>query len=539
MLPATGNRGFSVSDFPVARFGSLLAPGVRWRPIPISEPTYQTGVYVEVEARDRSGAIEWTSVQVKNILTRQADTARFSFKKRSDDDFDVNVGDEIKVYDTGSLIFRGVVLRSEHIHVTAALVRVQVEAIDFTYELDGKAVAASFTSQSARSIIETIFTRYAPQFTLNNVYAPQTISYINFAYQSLSSCLQELSDMLGYDWYVDENKDLHFGPSESDSAPYEVTDTDGIYLAGSLNFKDDISQIRNVIYVRGGEEIGSSQTFSESADGVKLNYPCGYHFSEKPTVTVAAVSKTVGIEGVDDPASFTCLWNPTRDYILFRAATIPTVGQQVNITGTPLNPILLKLPDRGSVAEHGERFLSVVDSTIITRAGARQRAMAELLRYAQTLRSGSFSTLTKGYRAGQLLTINSTLFGVNAEYVVTEVHTRMRSPDTYQYEVVFVSTKLMDIVDMLVKVLRAKNKDQAFVTTDSFDPAEFVPEEATVAETVTSSTSHNQQTETATITESASLPGGTGLDYGTIFVYGPYPPATTKRQFNLERSPLG
>lgn len=527
-----------MTDFRSARFGSLTPPGVRLRPLPISSPIeYPEDIYIEVNNIDRSANIEWSSLDVSNILTRQVDTADFSFKMTPTSTFNVEIGDNIKIYDSQELIFQGKVTRVRKGAMSAALLKVAVSCVDYTRELDNKVVAETYENQTAEFIIKDILTRYAPQFSDLNVDAPITINFIRFSYQLVSECFQELAEMTGYDWYVDQYKDVHFRLASTESAPFELLDTNGSYLMGSITFEDDITQLKNSIYLRGGDEIGLAQTFAEVADGDKLVFPLGYHFSELPTVTVNAVAKTVGTLGTDNVLSFDCMWDPKNDFIQFAAA--PTATEVVEVTGTPLNPILLYLPERVSIAEHGERQYVIIDKTITTRAGARQRALAEILKYAQTVTSVRFTTLTSGLRAGQVMTVDSDLFGVEGEYIVTQVATSMRGPTQYQYDVTLISTKLMDIIDLLAQMLTSKLKEQTYDANESFDPTEVVFEDIFITESITPQVGGDVSVpETVTIADSVTLPGGTGLNFGTLFVAGPWTPSGTKRIFNIERSPL-
>jgi hypothetical protein len=412
---------------------------------------------------------------------------------------------------------------------------VAVSCVDYTRELDNKVVAQTYENQTAEFIIKDILARYAPQFSDLNVDAPITINFIRFSYQLVSECFQELAEMTGYDWYVDQYKDVHFRLASTESAPFDLLDTNGSYLMGSITFEDDISQLKNSIYLRGGDEIGLSQTYAEEADGDKKVFTLGYHFSELPTVTVAAVAKTVGTLGQDNVASFDCMWDPKNDFIQFAVA--PTVTQLLEVSGLPLNPILLYLPERVSIAEHGERQYVIIDKTITTRAGARQRALAEILKYAQTVTSIRFTTLTSGLRAGQVMNIDSDLFDVEGEYIVTQVATSMRGPTEYQYDVTLISTKLMDIIDLLAQMLTSKLKEQTYDGNESFDPTEIVFEDIIVSESITPTVGGSVSVpETITI---ADAPTVQALNYAVIFVFGPMaPPVGFKRQFNLDRSPL-
>ena len=515
-------RDGGAAGFLSARFGSLTPPGVRLRPLPISFPiTYPSGIYVEVNNVDRSSSIEWNGMSIKNVLTRQVDTADFSLKVLPTDTFVVAVGDNIKVYDNGSLIFQGKVTRVRQAAIGAqTLKRLSVTAVDYTRELDNKVVAETYQSQTASFIIQDLLTKYCPQFTYNNVYAPITINYIRFSYQLMSECLQELADYTGYDWYVDQYKDVHFKLASTEGAPFDLTDTNGSYEVKTITVDDDISQLRNSIYLRGGDEITTSKTFSEVADGQKSVFNLGYHFSDTPTATLSGVAKTVGILGQDDPTSYDLLWDPTNDFVQF--ASTPAAAATVEVTGTPLNPILLYMPEPNSIAQHGERQYVIIDKTITTRAGARQRALAELYKYAQTVVSVRFVTLMSGLRAGQTIHMQSDLFDRDDDYIITQVDTTMRTSTTYQYNVTLVSTKLMDIIDLLSQMLTSKLKEQTYDTNEAFDPAFAILETSDISESVTAAVGGSVTTdETATMSESVTVQA---LDFGITYVLGPHVP---------------
>lgn len=520
------------------------------RPIPVQllPFTYNKAggqTYVEIDNRDvsaRAGAapgIEWDSLDMNGYLTRQSNQLTFSYKKLNGDLFLGAVNSNVKVYDSGTMLFQGVITKITYRQLSAQIMRVTVTAVDYNNELDGKLVQEQFVNQTCDYIIEYLLAKYAPQFTMDNVNAPTVIKNITFNLQPLSQCLQDMAGITGFDWYVDQYKDVHFNDAtQTSKAPFSITDSNGTFEAGSMLFTDDISQLKNSIYIVGGNQVGDSTAVPRVGDGTTDTFPIGYHFSAKPTVTVGGVSKTVGTYGIDKAADFDCLWNSVQDSIIFPSA--PAASAAIVITGTPLTPIRLYLPLQSSIDLYGERQLLVTDTSIVSFAGAIQRAQAELLTYAAKIVSCTFTTRTKGVSVGQYLNINSAQFGKNDTYIVTQVEATCFTPLKYEYKVTAISTRLFDIVDLLVKMLRQYAKVFNTPIAASFDPARWLTE-TTTAKDSTTANSHATEVplETVTDTEATTLPGGTGLDFGTVFVFGPYVPSGTKRQFNFDRSPLG
>lgn len=534
MLARKTARTFSVDDFAVGRFNKFAGPGVRFLPLSIADNhLFNANTYIEIDHVDRTAFVEPMTLEINNILTRQVDTASFSFKYKYGSSFDVAVNSNVRVYDAGYLIFQGIVTNVRKTHMSGRLVLAQISCVDYTRELDSKVVAQTYENVVAQDIVKDIILRYAPQFDTRYVYAPHIINKIQFTYEPVSKCLEQLADILGYDFWVDENKYLHFIQVNTTGAPFTLRDDNGSYVRGTLMFEDDINQLRNSVFLRGGNEIGASTSFQEVADGNKATFPLGYHFSVKPTVTVNAVSQTVGTNNQDNAASYNCMWDPTGDFVVF--ATPPTAGQAVVVTGTPLYPILMRLPERSSVALYGERQIVIIDKTITSRSGARQRALAELLRYANALVSATFTTYTRGLQAGQLMSVNSTLFGKSGDYIVTQVRTRPWTHTRMQYEVTLVSTKLMDIVDLLGKMLREKLKEQDYSANESFDPAEVVFEDMSFDEVISTRLGGTVTVnETMTNGESVTVQA---LNFGWTAVWGIWTPdSSNKRGLNWDRS---
>jgi hypothetical protein len=395
-------------------------------------------------------------------------------------------------------------------------------------------VYETFIGETVNNIIGTLITKYTTGFTTANVNCPYTVDRVDFNFQKISDCLTELAERTGYDWYVDEYKDIHFiDGTATTAAPISVADDNGSYVVGSLSLADDISQIRNSVYLRGGEEIGSLQMYQKIADGTQNLFSPGYHFSAVPGVTVAGAPQTVGTEGIDNPAAFDCLWNPTEDYIVFAVA--PGAGVAVVISGLPLNPIRLYYPDRASIAAYGEKQILINDNTIVTRAAARFRARAEMLQYAASVVSAKFVTTTKGFRAGQYVSINSALYSRSGSYIVSKTTVAMLTPTKFKYQIECISTKVFDIIDLFVKLLRERAKDQAGESNESYDPAEAIFEDPVVSESISARVGGVASTaETATLTE-AGAPVTT-IDLGTIFVAGMYLPSGVYREAKCDGS---
>ena len=198
---------------------------------------------------------------------------------------------------------------------------------------------------------------------------------------------------------------MHFFKKNDEAAPFNLTDTSDNYIFDSLVIRDDISQIRNRVKVRGGEAIAESRTEKLSGNGEKLEFPLANKFSSKPTVTVNGSSKTVGLDFLDLDTDYQVMWSFQQKYIRFTAGnTTPTptspATTNINVTGTPLKPIVVQKQHNPSVVRYGVYEFLAINDSIRSRDEALQYAQAQLEAYANSIRAGSFDTYTGGLKSG-------------------------------------------------------------------------------------------------------------------------------------------
>jgi len=368
-----------------------------------------------------------------------------------------------------------------------------------------------------------------------------TLGSVKFNYEQVSDAIKQIADAVGNDWYINPSRVLYFYQASGVSAPFSLTSsspsvTSQNFVWNSLQVSDDLSTLKNQIYVRGGEYQGNSSTYDQTADGNSINFRSPYKL-KNITIAVNGVSKTVGVDNLDDPASFYALYNFEEKNLKFPSANKPASGDVVRMVGNPMIPVIVKRGDATSIAQYGIFEHVVIDKSITTLQGARDRAAAELRNYRNSLVEGSFKTDTAGLRAGQTISINVTTLGVNDTFVIQTVTYRMKSPTEMIYECKLVSTRSFGIIEYLLTVLRNERKQIDINDSESVDLVQDITEVVTTADSWTQGAQDNAS-ETITIGEATN----DQLNHGTIFVLTPYTPsgfADTKRPFILNGSPLG
>jgi len=319
------------------------------------------------------------------------------------------------------------------------------------------------------------------EFDQREVNCSQIVQYIAFNYEQVSKCFQQLAELFNYDWYIDYDKTIHFFNKTKNLAPFGLTDTNGKYIFKSLVLTNDISQLRNSIYVRGGEYYGFPYLdILTGANGTKYLFNLAYRYRNY-SLKVNGVPKTVGIDNIDQ-SGYDAYYNYQEKTVRF--AVPPPNGALIEWTGEPAIPVIIRIKDNTSIEKYGERQVKIIDNSIVTKEAARQRANAELAAYTTGIVEGKFQTCEDGLRSGQYIGIQSDIRGIDSEYIINRVVITFRSPNDCLYDVSLITTRTFGIIEFLQKLLIDKNKEIKINPDEVLDTIENVIEDVGIKEQV-------------------------------------------------------
>jgi hypothetical protein len=418
---------------------------------------------VEINSIDRSSHIKFDSLKVRNRIDSNVDECSFTIKQYGDLDYVPTLNDEVEVFHDSVKIFGGVVVRIDTEVESVDNFTMNIQCVDYAHLLKRRLVTERYQNETVYDIIDDIVTRFTDGFTINNVNVVKSVSSISFNGLTVVECLEKLADALNCFWYVDYDKDIHFFLKSTELAPFNLSDSSGNFLADSLTIRDDITQLRNRVTVRGGtnpSDTNRTETYV-SADNNQDVYPLGYKFALLPVVKVNGTPVTVGAEYLTDDASVDCQWSFGEKYIRFTSGNFPSIGDVVVIEGKILIPVIARTSSNESISEYGVFEYLVRDETIKTTNEAIDRAISELQSYADKLNEGSFKTYLSGLKAGQVINILSTKRGVDLSVMIQDVTTRFRTPmGSPEYEVSFATLKTIGIIEFLQKRLLGEKLDE-------------------------------------------------------------------------------
>lgn len=420
---------------------------------------------------DRTTSILWDTIKIRQALTKEVDSCLFSVRKYGGLAYKPEEEDEIIVKQDGVKIFAGFIVRVEETVGLDMVLNYDCECRDHTHLLDRKLVAKTYTGQTILQIITDIKNNFsASGITVMNVQGTELVDVIIFNNENPSACLQKLADIYNKDWYIDYDKDIHFFSKETNVAPFSLSDNGDKYIFDTLKLTRDTTQIKNSVFVEGGEEL-SDTSFTEKfiADGTQHTFSLAYKYAQYSLI-VAGVGKTVGLDGIDDFTTKDALYNFQNFTLRFNPASPPLSGQLIEWTGKYYFEIKTLVREIDSVTKYGEKQFQIVDNSIKDRDVARERAKAELFAYASRMSEGEFDSYEAGLRAGQRIIIQSDVRGFAEDFLINNLEGEMYTPQKIKWRASIVSVKTFDVIDLLAKIVEKSDKqidaDQVVRTAD-------------------------------------------------------------------------
>ena len=446
-------------------------------------------VTVKNGSTDITSSIEPSSVDIVIVLTKEVGT--FSFDViATPGKYVPALNDAITITETvngtPSIIFGGTVTEIETTVKQGLIACYSVTVTDYGFKANQKLVVQGFTNADPGTIAAGIVTGFFPAgySTAGINMAGYTIPSIKFNYMQPTKALQKLANLIGWNWYIDSAKVVHFFLAQNNPAPFNLDDTTGNFEWATIDADQSILNMKNSVYVIGATypvafTIGTTpDTFS--ANGVQAVFYLRYRYgSGSVVVTLNGVGQTVGIANQDSPGSFQVLYDSTNQNITF--SSVPSSGT-IAVFGTAAVPIIGKAIDSASVLTYGEFEDAIFDSQITTVAEAQGRARAEILQYGHAVSDIKFYTTMTGLRIGQNINVTSSKLGITLTgLVIKRIEARMLDNMQLRYYVELLGSDNITFVDMMSSILQQENATTQVSDTTVLQPL------LTITETLASS----------------------------------------------------
>lgn len=498
-------------------------------------------ITIEIDGVDRTDVIEFTSVVKKDAINQQVDTLEFRILYYPPEQtYRPEANEEVEMFDGATKVFGGRIIGVNGTVEGPGAVEYKIRCKDYSYDLERILVNEVYENMTVDDIVESLLDDWSDgTFTDTNVDCDLVITKVVFDRVTVVEALQRLSDMTGFSWYVDYDKDIHFFATNTEAAPYNITDDDGNYIPDTLEIVQDFSQIRNRVFVKGGEVEGEVRTELFNGDGVKKFFKLSNKFANLPALEVGGSPVNLGLDFLNAEDDYDAFWDYNQQYIRFKDSTIPTSGtNNIEVTGIPLYNLVVQVDDAPSILEHGLFEFARIDKNIKSRNEAVSLAKAEVLAYKDGVAEASFDTYVPGLRSGQIISITSSLFGIDEDYLIQSTQFRMVSRTTGVWRVQLATLRTVGIIDFLLSLLRQPGRVIEDKGEVILEKTVFPVETIGISEVIDINTNDYPQTETMELDDDVYVQA---LDFPLEWVVGPYIPDPSdsldyKRVFITNRS---
>jgi hypothetical protein len=353
------------------------------------------------------------------------------------------IGNSVVLTKDATTLFSGTIDRiAESLFDNKSALQYDLTCVDYNQLFDRFLVPEVYESELAGDIVKDIIDQFVSteSITYTAVEDGPTITKVVFNYTTATAALNELSELVGYDWYLDYDKDLHFFERSSNAAPFSLTGNSGNYRNARIEHNRD--EYRNIQYVRAGQDITDARTESFKGDSANRVFTLKYPVALVPSsITVNSVSKTIGIQGVESGKDW--YWNKNQKQInQDDAGTVLTSSDTLEVTYQGFFPIIAQalkdteISTRASVEGGSGVYESLNDSPNIDISDyAEEKAQGLLRRYGKIPEIVYFETDVDGLRAGQLMSITIPEHGISGTYLIENVDFNDLYSDTLRYQV--------------------------------------------------------------------------------------------------------
>lgn len=273
-----------------------------------------------------------------------------------------------------------------------------------------------------------------------------TIVKAVFNHVTVTVAFNQLAELTGWSWWIDNDNVLHWRPRSSMVAPFDLTSVGADSLtptitAGTFRIRPDRQKYRNTQRVRGGQDLTDPRPETLVGDGERRVFATAFPIGAVPTVEVSRAGgpfaeETVGILGVEDGRQW--YWNVEQaqvtqddDGLVLAAPTDPTdtsTGDRVRVTYRGLFPILVEYADpaevsaRAAIEGGSGTYMAIEDHPeLTTSVSAIETTLALIQRYGRIGTVVQAGTREPGLAAGQMVRIRVPELGYDKTLLIESV----------------------------------------------------------------------------------------------------------------------
>jgi hypothetical protein len=346
---------------------------------------------------------------------------------------EINIGDEIEITDDSVVIFKGTVETVEQMEDDPGFLKFAITAVDFNALADKRIIASSYTNEVAGDIVKSFITDVLNEegITEGTIADGPIIKKAIFNYDKATTALDYIKDITGLNWNIDFDKKLNLFERSNDISPIVLNDT-----IQHVDFKrtKTRSQYRNRQYIRAGRGRTNQQSLekpSPGPDGVSKNFTLRFPIATKPRIFIDSVEvdpSEIGVNGSDTNKKF---YFSIGSNVISQDDDETTLTTEVlEVTYVGLFPILTVAESPGEIIDRATKETGTSgiyedlkkETAIDESSAALEFAQGLLQKYGIIPSIVTFRTQVAGFKAGQLLTIEKTLYDISDSFLIESIY---------------------------------------------------------------------------------------------------------------------
>jgi hypothetical protein len=379
------------------------------------------------------------------------------------------VGSDVRVLQDDN-VFRGWVINPPK-QLEGKVRYLAFEGADYTAKTQKIVVTESYEDTAISDIVEHLFSKYVPWASREKIEPCVQAITIRFPDVFLWDAMEQLCELCGYEWYIDEDLVVNFFEPSAKINPAVLSEKAGNYHRGSAEFSQDASKMVNKLWVKGGKAL--SLPFTQSftvVDGdtpIQLFYRPRASEGESVTVIVDGVQRTVGIQYLDKYGEKDFLINAQEKLLV---PDLCTSGSGT-ITYRYEYPIKILLEDAVSQATYG-LFEDILKVETDDKTLAKEIGLRHLSKYSSPVTTGSIEPFEGTYKPGELVKIEIESLNINQYLEIKEVVYESRPGTGLVYRSLKLETPARTIDSILKDLNQRLMKLEKQVYNDSEGPVE-------------------------------------------------------------------
>jgi len=312
-----------------------------------------------------------------------------------------------------------------------------ISCIDYSAYTDRFYVAEIYEDMAAGDIMADIVLKYLADdgVTAGSLIDGPTITRAMFDYTTVNAAFNELANITGYLWWIDNKKRLHFIDRAATVAPWAIVAGGGGYSNPKINLTRE--QYRNQQGIKAGKDrTNPGQGASFTGDGYNRTFTVKFPIADAPAILVNGLPQTVGLQEENlqwiwAQDSNTITQNDKGKDAAGAEIEIPalTSSDVITITYTGFFNIAFRHTDTDAVKDRqAVEGGSGIYENYVTETGidsldvAIQHVQGLLNRYGVIPETVTFDTRRSGLAPGQLIDITIPGLAIGGTYLITQVN---------------------------------------------------------------------------------------------------------------------